>query len=121
MSGKDLALAKINSYFSHKAPNGQTTLKYLAELVIVNHGNSNVTQMGVVKATNENPFKRVGLTVEEGFHLTQMMNFLKGILFAFDQPDLEIDVMQFVLREIEMVKSGSKIYVPTADELSKFK
>jgi hypothetical protein len=38
-----------------------------------------------------------------------------------DQPDLEIDVMQFVLREIEMVKSGSKIYVPTADELSKFK
>lgn len=110
----------VNTFLKNRAPNGATTEEYLAELIIVNRGNSEVTSFNDVKPTEENRFGRIGLTVQEAFHLMQIMNFLKGILFALGSPELEIDVMQYVLREVERVKTGSKLYVPTGEEMRRY-
>lgn len=106
----------VQMFLDRQAPNGKKTSEYLAELIILNGGNSNVTSFGEVKPTKENRFGRVGLTIQEAFHLNQITNFLNGILFVLGSPELEIDVMQAVLVEVEKVKTGSLLYLPTGEE-----
>jgi hypothetical protein len=93
--------------FFQAPTNGKKTIDYFAELIRDNGGVSEVTDPSI-------------LGIEKAFHLTQLVNFLKGILFAIGSPDLEFDVIQFVKREVEHAKTGSLLYLPTVGELEKF-
>lgn len=109
----------LMNWFQQPSENGKdNNLRYLATLIFLNHGNTEVT--GVSHTPANNQFGRLGLQPVEAVHLMKMWSFVRGILFVVGSPELEHDVQEFVGREIHQVATNSSILIPTGAEVSRF-
>lgn len=95
---------------------GKTNLRYLAELIFLNGGSTEVR--GVHSQPADNQFGRIGLTPTEAVHLMQMWAFAQGVLFGTRQP--EDIIHEYIQREIVRVARNSDILIATSDEVRTF-
>lgn len=110
---------QLMAWFQQPSENGEdNNLRYLAKLIFLNHGNTEVTGVSHVKA--DNPFGRLGLQPIEAVHLMKMWSFIRGIVFIVGNPEMEHDIHEFIGREIHQVSTGSSILLPTGAEISEF-
>lgn len=110
----------LASFFNSRSPRGDSTMSYLAELIAINGGQAEVTNFGVVTPDEESPFGRKGLTVNEAFHLNQLVNFLKGILWALGSPGIEQDVLMHIQAEVERKKSGRTVMLASGSDIDHY-
>lgn len=96
---------------------GKTILTYLSELIAVNGGSIDIKKIGSMKVTN--PWGRTGLTPNEAFELTGMVQFAHGIMFTLEL-DLTATFNEAIQNEISKQVDGRKIYVPLTEEVQKF-
>jgi hypothetical protein len=113
----------VMQFFQSPSPRGDATIDYIAELTLINGGHSEVTEFNIVKPA-DNRFGRLGLNVEEAFHLTQLVNFLKGILYALAASprgaEHEAEVYHYVATAVERARTGTRLYFPTGPEIGRF-
>lgn len=110
---------QLSTFLNAPSPRGDRTVEYLAELIVLNNGNTEVTEFGKITEA-DNKLGRVGLMVEEAFHLNQLINFMKGILWTLGQPELEEAVTRYIKREVDKTTNGSSLYLPTTNEVGKY-
>ena len=95
-----------------------SNLRFLAILAYLNDSSTEVTQ--AVTRPADNKYGRMGLEPDEAFHLICLWHTLKGIIYAVGNAEHEHDVVEFVGREVELIKGGGSVYMPTGIEVAKF-
>lgn len=96
---------------------GKRTDVYLAELLVLNGGQLQVTAVNDFKKA-DNKFGRLGLSINEALHLVGMLGYLRGLINGTGVD--EMDVLEYIRNETERVVRNSPIYIPTHAEERKF-
>ena len=95
----------------------QNILQRFAELVVLNYGEINVTNLQGPQPS-DNALGRVGLNPGEAFELNYLRGFLEGIMFGTG--DCLSDVIEMLKDQTRQKETGSLIALPTSFEQRRF-
>ena len=98
----------------------RTILQYLSELVSVNRGSIDVTQIGNVLEDSKAVYGRIGLTIEEAMNLLEMKGVLSGFFMSVSDSQQAQELIKGKIQEEinRVIREGrpGNIILPTPEE-----
>ena len=101
-----------------------TILQYIAELIYVNGGSMVIKGLGKIEL-GVGAYGRIGLKLDEAFHLTELSGTLNGLLIAVDGNQVIKDATHTMIQnEINRVEkifldlNSQAIVLPTPEDVS---